>query len=183
MLILSLVYPLSAAAGIPASINLIIHVFPDQQSQHLALAAFGGAGELANISGFIVGGVLLLAGWRWVFWLLPIVCFPLAALAAWLVPRRSVLKAWQRQGLEEEATGADGDARRARELLRTLEGDPGGAFDYVGSFLVVAAAVLSVFGLTDGGEGSGWYVSLAPSHSPLTDVPLPGAAHSQSPHS
>lgn len=71
-----------------------------------------------------------------------------------------MLKAWQRQGLVIEAQGEGGDARRARELLRTLDGEEGGArFDYVGSFLVVAAAVLSVFGLTDGGEGSGWYVS------------------------
>ncbi|KAI5450274.1 hypothetical protein NCC49_003185 [Naganishia albida] len=147
---------LGAAAGIPASINLIIHVFPDQSSQHIALAAFGGAGELANISGFIIGGLLLLAGWRWVFWLLPIVCFPLAGLAWWVVPRRQVLKAWQRQGLEDEAAGEGDDALRARELLAALEVEEGGKFDYVGSALVVAAAVLSVFGLTDGGEGSGW---------------------------
>lgn len=92
------------------------------------------------------------------FWLLPIVCFPLAGLAWWVVPRRQVLKAWQRQGLEDEAAGEGDDALRARELLAALEVEEGGKFDYVGSALVVAAAVLSVFGLTDGGEGSGWYV-------------------------
>lgn len=91
------------------------------------------------------------------FWLLPIVCFPLAALAWWLVPGREVLKRYQRQGLRREAEGEGSGSERARELLRTLEVDGEALkFDYVGSFLVVAAAVLSVFGLTDGGEGSGW---------------------------
>lgn len=147
----------SAAAGIPSAINLIIHVFPGENEQHVALAAFGGAGELANIGGFIIGGILLLASWRWVFWLLPIVCFPLAGLAAWLVPGREVLKRYQVQGLRREAMGEGASAERARELLSTLEADGEQLkFDYVGSFLVVAAAVLSVFGLTDGGEGSGW---------------------------
>lgn len=98
-------------------------------------------------------------------------CFPLAGLAWWFVPPREVLKRWQRQGLEDEAQGEGDDAERARELLRSLEGEAGGGFDYVGSVLVVAAAVLSVFGLTDGGEGSGWYVALLP--QPLT---LPSAA-------
>ncbi|GHJ87023.1 hypothetical protein NliqN6_3425 [Naganishia liquefaciens] len=148
---------LGAAAGIPAAINLIIHVFPGEAEQHVALAAFGGAGELANIGGFIIGGILLLASWRWVFWLLPIVCFPLAGLAFWLVPGREVLKQYQLQGLRREAETEGTGAERARELLRTLEVDGDALkFDYVGSFLVVAAAVLSVFGLTDGGEGSGW---------------------------
>ncbi|KAJ9093515.1 hypothetical protein QFC21_006348 [Naganishia friedmannii] len=148
---------LGAAAGIPAAINLIIHVFPRETEQHIALAAFGGAGELANIGGFVIGGILLLAGWRWVFWLLPIVCFPLALLAFLIVPKREMLKAYQLQGLREEAESDTEAADRAIELLRTLEEEPIGLkFDYVGSFLVVAAAVLSVFGLTDGGEGSGW---------------------------
>lgn len=148
---------LGAAAGIPAAINLIIHVFPRETEQHIALAAFGGAGELANIGGFIIGGILLLAGWRWVFWLLPIVCFPLALLAFLIVPNRETMKAYQLQGLRDEAESDTEAASRAIELLRTLEEEPIGLkFDYVGSFLVVAAAVLSVFGLTDGGEGSGW---------------------------
>lgn len=69
------------------------------------------------------------------------------------------MKAYQLQGLKDEAESDTEAAGRAIELLRTLEEEPIGLkFDYVGSFLVVAAAVLSVFGLTDGGEGSGWYV-------------------------
>jgi hypothetical protein len=85
------------------------------------------------------------------------VCFPLAGVAIWLVPERDVLKRYQLQGLRREAEGEGSGADRAKELLRTLEVDGEALkFDYVGSFLVVAAAVLSVFGLTDGGEGSGW---------------------------
>jgi MFS family permease len=165
-----------AAAGIPASINLIIHLFPRAAEQHVALAAFGGAGELANVGGFILGGVLLLAGWRWVFWLLPIVCFPLAAVAWFVIPKQEVLKRYQLQGLREEAESQGVGSERAREVLKTLEVEQEALkFDYIGSFLVVSAAVLSVFGLTDGGEGSGWYVidqtfsqslSLIPSQGP-----------------
>jgi MFS family permease len=175
----------SAAAGIPAAINLIIHVFPRETEQHIALAAFGGAGELANIGGFIIGGILLLAGWRWVFWLLPIVCFPLALLAFFIVPKRETLKAYQLQGLREEAESDTEAAARATELLRTLEEEQIGLkFDYVGSFLVVAAAVLSVFGLTDGGEGSGWYVSpFSVSCRNVLIFRFAGDVHNQSPRS
>lgn len=105
----------------------------------------------------MLGGILLLASWRWVFWLLPIVCFPLAGLAFWLIPEKKVLKRYQLQGLQRQAEAEGAGAERAKELLRTL--DVVGKkmkFDYVGSFLVVAAALLSVFGLTDGGEGGGW---------------------------
>jgi hypothetical protein len=74
-----------------------------------------------------------------------IVCFPLAGLAFWLVPGREVLKQYQLQGLRREAETEGTGAERARELLRTLEVDGDALkFDYVGSFLVVAAAVLSV---------------------------------------
>ncbi|KAJ9095175.1 hypothetical protein QFC20_006714 [Naganishia adeliensis] len=170
---------LGAAAGIPASINLIIHVFPDQQSQHLALAAFGGAGELANVrtaSPPFRPHALTRSTFSWKRdkRLHRRRCSPPRRLALGILapPDRLfpiggaggvVGTASERvEGVAEAGVGrggercADGDARRARELLRTLEGDAGGAFDYVGSFLVVAAAVLSVFGLTDGGEGSGW---------------------------
>jgi MFS family permease len=144
-----------AAASIPAALNLIIHLFPGEAEQHIALASFGGAGELANVCGFLLGGVLLLASWRWVFWLLPIVCFPMALGGLWLIPSREVLKGYQLEGLRREVQAG---SKRAEEELRAIEeSEMGrGGFDYVGTFLIVAGAVLTIFGLTDGGESGGW---------------------------
>jgi hypothetical protein len=144
-----------AAASIPAALNLIIHLFPGEAEQHIALASFGGAGELANVCGFLLGGVLLLASWRWVFWLLPIVCFPMALGGSWLIPSREVLKGYQLEGLRREVQAG---SKRAEEELRAIEeSEMGrGGFDYVGTFLIVAGAVLTIFGLTDGGESGGW---------------------------
>jgi hypothetical protein len=77
------------------------------------------------------------------------------AIISWLlVPSKQVLKTYQLHGLTEEAaTGSE----RAVVVLKTLQDSQmQGKFDFVGSFLVVAAAVLTVFGLTDGGESGGW---------------------------
>jgi MFS family permease len=146
----------SAAASIPAALNLIVHIFPGEIEQHVALACFGGAGELANVSGFILGGVLLLASWRWVFWLLPIVCFPMALVTFFLIPSRKHLKMYQLAGLRREILEG---SERAEKILKALEGsEMSNKFDFVGTFLIVAAAVLSIFGLTDGGESAGWQV-------------------------
>lgn len=103
-----------AAVGIPASINLIIHLFPRAAEQYVALAAFGGAGELANVGGFILGGVR-------VFWLLPIVCFPLAAVAWFVIPNQEVLKRYQLQGLKEEAESQGVGSARSKEVLKMLK--------------------------------------------------------------
>ena len=149
----------SAAASIPAALNLIVHIFPGEIEQHVALACFGGAGELANVSGFILGGVLLLASWRWVFWLLPIVCFPMALVTFFLIPSRKHLKMYQLAGLRREILEG---SERAEKILKALEAsEMSNKFDFVGTFLIVAAAVLSIFGLTDGGESAGWQVDLS----------------------
>jgi hypothetical protein len=50
-------------------------------------------------------------------------------------------------------------SERAEKILKALEGsEMSNKFDFVGTFLIVAAAVLSIFGLTDGGESAGWQV-------------------------
>lgn len=145
---------LGAAASIPAALNLIVHLNPAERDQHVALACFGGAGELANVSGFIIGGALLEAGWRWVFWIIPMVTFPMAIISFLILPSREFLKNYQMQGLKEEAmTGS----AWATEIIKSLEiSEMSSKFDYVGTFFIVAAAVLAIFGLTDGGESDGW---------------------------
>lgn len=56
--------------------------------------------------------------------------------------------------------------KRAIILLAELESLPyPTSFDYVGTLLLLGAMVLTIFGLTDGSEGGGWYVPAT--HSPL----------------
>ena len=54
---------------------------------------------------------------------------------------------------------AESGDKRSVALLAELESLPHPtAFDYVGTFLLLGAMVLTIFGLTDGSEGGGWYV-------------------------
>ena len=81
---------LSASLTIPSATNLIVHLFPEPDKQATAIAIFGGSGAIANIVsppqststtcsgadtsilslllsiefGLILGGALLLGGWK-----------------------------------------------------------------------------------------------------------------------
>lgn len=61
---------IGAAACIPSALHLIVHIFPREAEMHFALSVFGASGEVANVAGFLLGGVLLLATWRAIFWIL-----------------------------------------------------------------------------------------------------------------
>lgn len=78
----------------------------------------------------------------------------MALVTFFLIPSRADLKAYQLIGLKrEEAEGSE----RATRILKALdESEMSARFDYGGTFLIVAAAVLAIFGLTDGGESGGW---------------------------
>ena len=82
------------------------------------------------------------------------VTFPMAIISFLILPSREFLKNYQMQGLKEEAmTGS----AWATEIIKSLEiSEMSSKFDYVGTFFIVAAAVLAIFGLTDGGESDGW---------------------------
>ena len=57
--VLRAVKGIGAAACIPSALHLIVHMFPRADDEHFALSVFGASGEVANVAGFILGGVLL----------------------------------------------------------------------------------------------------------------------------
>lgn len=80
----------------------------------------------------------------------------MALVTFFLIPSRKHLKMYQLAGLRREILEG---SERAEKILKALEeSEMSNKFDFVGTFLIVAAAVLSIFGLTDGGESAGWQV-------------------------
>jgi MFS family permease len=82
---------------------------------------------IANVLGVVLGGVLLLASWHWIFWSIAIICIPLSVVSAFFTP---------------STTGLGGTGRTPK-------------FDYLGTFLMISSFVLVIFGMTQGNIG-GW---------------------------
>jgi DHA2 family methylenomycin A resistance protein-like MFS transporter len=75
---------LGAAALLPCSLALIVHQFPDPGRRARALGVWGGMGSLGVALGPVVGGGLVaVAGWRWIF----LVNVPVCALTVFLLRR------------------------------------------------------------------------------------------------
>jgi hypothetical protein len=84
------------------------------------------------------------------------VCIPLAVACVFCIPSDKDLKQMHYDTLKYDAETGD---KRSVALLAELESLPHPtAFDYVGTFLLLSAMVLTIFGLTDGSEGGGWCV-------------------------
>jgi hypothetical protein len=84
------------------------------------------------------------------------VCIPLAVACVFCIPSDKDLKQMHYDTLKYDAETGD---KRSVALLTELESLPHPtAFDYVGTFLLLSAMVLTIFGLTDGSEGGGWCV-------------------------
>ena len=92
----------------------------------LALSSFGGSGAVANVLGFVIGGVLLLSSWRAIWYFTGALVLPLSLAAVFLIPETPIAVE-----SHEEAAG--------KRLPKV---------DYFGSFFQTAAIVLLVFGLT-----------------------------------
>jgi MFS family permease len=69
MFILRAFTGIGASLTIPSAIALIVRLFPEEKEQSMAIAVFGGSGAIANVLGFVLGGVLLLSSWRAIWYL------------------------------------------------------------------------------------------------------------------
>jgi EmrB/QacA subfamily drug resistance transporter len=68
----------------PASLGLIVMLFPDQRERIKAIGIWGGIAGMAGVTGVIISGVLTdLASWRWIFF----INVPIALFALIMVPR------------------------------------------------------------------------------------------------
>ena len=116
----------SAALTIPSALSLIVHLFPEPDEQAFAIGVFGGSGAIANVSlshlqptrnsaadsfpsrlpsfpqvlGLLLGAVLLLASWHWMFFFIAIVALPLSIAAAFLIPNVNIEVLVAKEGLE-----------------------------------------------------------------------------------
>lgn len=90
---------------IPSALTLLVNIFPDPREQAQAIGTFGGSGGVGNgtlsgpvlsftyiltvrlVLGLLIGAIFTkLASWRWIFWFIAIIAFPIAILSAVLVP-------------------------------------------------------------------------------------------------
>jgi MFS family permease len=84
--ILRAISALLAVLTIPASINMIVQMYPDPEEQAKKLTLFGMAGALANTIALVLAGVFLLASWRWYFRFIAILVIPFSVVCWFLMP-------------------------------------------------------------------------------------------------
>jgi MFS family permease len=124
---------ISGVAGatlIPAAFRLIVAVFePEELSK--AFTLFGMSGVLANSTGIIIAGIFEFipthgqgAPWRWFFRMIFIVITPVAIASYWWIPNPT------------------GEAADVKNKFKRL--------DIPGAFLMLAAIILLILGLTLG---------------------------------
>ncbi|WWC60639.1 uncharacterized protein I303_103213 [Kwoniella dejecticola CBS 10117] len=118
------------ACLIPSSYRLIVSLFRKEELS-FAFAVYGISGSIANCSGLILGGAVLMIpghgqmiGWRWHFRIVAALILPAAALSWFLIA-------------EPKKTTADVESKWKR-------------MDIVGALLILLATLLLILGLTLG---------------------------------
>ncbi|KAJ9092363.1 hypothetical protein QFC21_006864 [Naganishia friedmannii] len=130
-LVLRALQGIAASSTIPSAYHLIVHLFPVRDKQQSALALLGLIAAIANTLGVVLGGVFELASWRWLFRFMAILAFASAGIGALIMP-------WK---MERHVA-----ANKFSKLQR---------LDLVGVFLMTAALLLFILGLTSG-TTDGW---------------------------
>jgi EmrB/QacA subfamily drug resistance transporter len=122
-----LVQGLGAAMMLPAALSLLTTSFQEGKERNTALGVWGGVAGLASAAGVFLGGVLTEGpGWRWVFYVNPLISVVLIAAIFGLLP-------------------GEGERRRA----------PLANFDVLGSILMTGGMLLLVYGLVEAPD-QGW---------------------------
>ncbi|TFK97039.1 MFS general substrate transporter [Pterulicium gracile] len=76
-----------ASLTIPASLTLIVQVFPNPTEQANAISIFGGSAGFGNTLGVIVGAIFVeYTTWRWIYWFCTAVAIPIAILGVFMIP-------------------------------------------------------------------------------------------------
>ncbi|KZT34692.1 MFS general substrate transporter [Sistotremastrum suecicum HHB10207 ss-3] len=129
---------LAGALTIPASLNLIVHLFPEEKEQARAIGVFGSSGAAGNMLGLIIGALLVqYASWPWVFWFATIIILLISALCIFLIPTKMA---------EPEPVTKNGEIVAVQKAK---------GLDVIGVAILTAALILLIFGVTSG-TTSGW---------------------------
>jgi EmrB/QacA subfamily drug resistance transporter len=87
---------LGAAMMLPAALSILTTTFAEGKDRHTAIGVWGGVGGLASAAGVLLGGLLTEGpGWRWVFFVNPVMCVPVLGGIFWMISgerRRSQLQ-------------------------------------------------------------------------------------------
>ena len=91
LLVARAVQGLAAAALSPASLSIVVTVFPDPNERKKAFGVWGTIIGVGASMGTLLGGAIADADWRWAFWLnVPIGVIVAAGTFAWVhIPRPS----------------------------------------------------------------------------------------------
>lgn len=131
----------AAAFMTPAGLSLITTSFTERRRRNKALLIYSGTGAAGFSTGLVLGGLLTMLGWRWVF-------FAPVALSALILAATLVLVPHEpRTGTGTEAGQRTGSAPRR-------------SFDLAGGVTVTAALVLLVLGIERASHSS-WPHTLA----------------------
>lgn len=87
-----LIQGVGAAMMLPAALSILTTSFKEGTDRHKALGVWGGAAGGASAAGVLLGGILTQGpGWRWVFFVNPLISLLLLGVIFWLIPaeRRS----------------------------------------------------------------------------------------------
>ncbi|KAI0631657.1 MFS general substrate transporter [Trametes polyzona] len=134
LIVLRALAGIAASMTIPSALTLLVSVFTEPSEQARAIGIFGGCGAVGNVLGVVVGAIFVqFASWKWVFWFVPLVALPVAALCIVLIPSR-----------EHKQEGLNGQKDTRWKSL-----------DVFGVSILTAALILFIFAITSGST-SGW---------------------------
>ncbi len=81
-----LVQGVGAAMMLPAALSILTTSFKEGTDRHKALGVWGGVAGGASAAGVLLGGILTQGpGWRWVFFVNPLISIPLLGGVFWLI--------------------------------------------------------------------------------------------------
>ncbi|KAJ3882449.1 MFS general substrate transporter [Lentinula edodes] len=87
LIILRAIMGIGAALNIPSALAMIIGMYPDPAAQGKALGGFAASATIGNVTGLFIGAALAaFVSWTWIFYLITILSFVMAAAVLVIMP-------------------------------------------------------------------------------------------------
>ncbi|EIN06463.1 MFS general substrate transporter [Punctularia strigosozonata HHB-11173 SS5] len=132
---------LTAGLSVPAALQLATYLSPAPAFHRRALRAYTVSAALGNVAGLVLGAVFAqYAHWSWLFFFQAILALPAATIGYALLPRRRFTS--------DEPEPSSTTILEKSSIPADAETPP--ALDFFGVFLLLAALVLFLLGVTTG---------------------------------